>query len=425
MMIRHGLVVLCVVITASVMAPVSARAGQAPQSSDPSAEQPAAPAAPGGSSGGAAAGLASFAGTLYHIFQDKDLHPTLGSVAPGGGLTGGIGYDQHRGNPRQLQNSLRASISTKGYWLAVADTTYRVSNIYSVEAYGRARRMTELPFYGIGQDSFQANLTDYSLTERVVGGSAYVRPRPAYAIGAKAEGLWPIVHAGGSSSEASIGTRFNEAAAPGLTDQPAFVHFQVFANFDYPSGQFGTPRHGVDLKADYNIYHDVQDARFSFNRLLVEGQARFQIAGPDRKLTLHGLSSLTSVAAGSDVPFYFQETLGGVQNLLGFHEALLGGDETAATLRGFDDYRFRDRNLLLLQAEFRQHVWAQFDATIYVEAGKVTHDASQIGLSNLKHDIGISISFMRVDATIIRFDFAFGGGEGGHSFLTPGRVISP
>jgi hypothetical protein len=376
-------------------------------------------------SGGVTADLASFAGTIYHVFQDYDLHPTLASVAAGGGLTGGIGYDPHRGNPRQLQNSLRASVSTKGYWLALADTTYRVSNRYSLEAYGRARRMTEMPFYGIGQDSLQTNVTDFSLTERVIGGSAYVRPQPAYAFGARIEGLWPIIHPGHSSSVASIDTRFNEITAPGLADQPAFVHYQFFANFDYPSGQFGTPRHGIDLKTDYNIYQEMEDSRFSFNRLLLEAQARFQIVSPAHKLTLHGLTSLTSVGSGSDLPFYFQETLGGAQNLLGFHEALLGSDETTATLRGFDDYRFRDRNLLLLQAEFRQHLWAQFDATFFVDAGKVTHDASQMGLSGLKHDVGISISFMRVDATIVRFDFAFAGGEGAHSFLTPGRVISP
>lgn len=424
MLKRRSLVLL--IGLAGVMAPaVSVAQVQEAfvSSAEPTAGAPE--QAPGGAGGGAARTLASFGGKIYHIFQDIDLHPTLASVAPGGGLTGGIGYDPHRGNPRELQNSFRASISTKGYWLLNADTTYRVSNNYALEAYARGRRMTELPFYGIGQDSLQSNLTDFSLTERIVGGSAYVRPMPAYAIGAKLEGLWPIVHRGGSSSVPSIDTRFSEAAAPGFSDQPAFVHFQVFANYDYPTGQFGRPRHGVDLKADYNIYHDVQDSRFSFNRLLLEAQARFQIAGTDRKLTLHGLTSLTSVGTGSDVPFYFQETLGGVQNMLGFHEALLGSDETTATLRGFDDFRFRDRNLLLVQAEFRQKVWAQFDVTVFVDAGKVTHDASQIGLSNLKHDVGVSISFMRVDATIIRFDLAFGGGEGTHSFLTPGRVIAP
>jgi hypothetical protein len=384
------------------------------------------PAPPPQGQGGASGGLASIGAKIFDIFQNRDLHPTLATVAPGGGLTGGIGYDgPNRGNPGQLQHSLRASVSTKGYWLAMADTTYRVANTYSLEAYARGRRMTELPFYGIGQGSLLGNSSDFSLTERVVGGSAYVRPMAAYAIGARVEGLWPIVHAGGSSSVRSIDTVFTDGTAPGLANQPAFVHYQVFANFDYPTGQFGTPRHGVDLKADYNIYRDAQDSRYSFNRLFAEAQVRFQIAGPARKLTLHGMTSATSVDTGSDVPFYFQETLGGAQNLLGFHEALLGSDETVATLRGFDDYRFRDRNLVLVQAEFRQKLWAQFDATFFVDAGKVTHDASQLGFTNLKHDFGVSISFMRVDATIVRFDFSFGGGEGNHSFLTPGRVISP
>jgi hypothetical protein len=390
-----------------------------------SADQPGIGQTTTSPSSSASAKLASFAGTVYHYFQETDLHPTLASVAPGGGLTGGIGFDPHRGNPHQLQNSLRASVSTKGYWLALADTTYRISNIYSLELYGRARHMTELPFYGIGQDSQLSNQTDFTLTERVVGGSAYVRPTPAFAVGGRIEGLWPMVRAGRSSSVPSIGTRFNDSNAPGLSDQPGFVHYQAFANFDYPSGQFDVPRHGIDLKAEYNVFLDDDNQQFSFNRALLEAQARFQIAGPARKLTLHALGSLTSVGYGSDVPFFFQETLGGVQNLLGFHEALLGTDETTATLRGFNDYRFRDRNLLLLQAEFRQHLWAQFDATFFVDAGKVTHDASQIGFSHLKRDVGVSLSLMRVDATIVRVDFAWAGGEGSHTFLTPGRVISP
>ena len=180
--------------------PVRAQDAQAPESiAAASGDQPGIGQTTTSANSSASAKLASFAGTVYHYFQETDLHPTLASVAPGGGLTGGIGYDPHRGNPRQLQNSLRASVSTKGYWLALADTTYRVSNIYSLELYGRARHMTELPFYGIGQDSQLSNQTDFTLTERVVGGSAYVRPTPAFAVGGRIEGLWPMVRSGRSS----------------------------------------------------------------------------------------------------------------------------------------------------------------------------------------------------------------------------------
>src|ERR1700730_11428654 len=169
--------VFVAVSVAPVVPGAIVRADQAEQTPVSSTDEASPAAQPGQRLGGtgAAGGLATIAGTIFHIFQATELHPTLASVAPGGGLTGGIGYDPHRGNPRQLQNSLRASVSTKGYWLALADTTYRVSNIYSLELYGRARHMTELPFYGIGQDSQLSNQTDFTLTERVVGGSAYVR----------------------------------------------------------------------------------------------------------------------------------------------------------------------------------------------------------------------------------------------------------
>jgi hypothetical protein len=114
-----------------------------------------------------------------------------------------------------------------------------------------------------------------------------------------------------------------------------------------------------------------------------------------------------------------------VNNLQGFRESLIGGDENIATLRGFRDFRFRDQDLLLLQAEFRHKVWGPVDLTVFVDAGKVAPQASDLTLSHLRHDVGVSLSLMRGNATVVRLDFGFAGGEGTHMFLTPGRVIAP
>src|SRR5229473_3136284 len=105
--------------------PVRAQGVQALESSAASGDQPGIGQTTTSANSSASAKLASFAGTVYHYFQETDLHPAL------------------------------------------ADTTYRVSNIYSLELYGRARHMTQLPFYGIGPDSQLSNQTDFTLTERV------------------------------------------------------------------------------------------------------------------------------------------------------------------------------------------------------------------------------------------------------------------
>jgi outer membrane translocation and assembly module TamA len=67
---------------------------------------------------------------------------------------------------------------------------------------------------------------------------------------------------------------------------------------------------------------------------------------------------------------------------------------------------------LLLQAEYRVPVWGPFDASVFADAGKVTHRPADLGLSGLKHDFGFSVSVMKGSATMARTDIGFGSGEG-------------
>ncbi len=125
------------------------------------------------------------------------------------------------------------------------------------------------------------------------------------------------------------------------------------------------------------------------------------------------------------MPFYLQQTLGGADNLRGFREQSIGSDATQATLRRFRDFRFRDRNLLLLQAEYRMKLWEFIDGSVVVDAGKVTTTRSDLDLTNLKHDHGFALSMMKGDLTAIRLHVGFGGGEGYHVFITLGRLCAP
>jgi len=110
--------------------------------------------------------------------------------------------------------------------------------------------------------------------------------------------------------------------------------------------------------------------------------------------------------------------------LRGYNEELIGGDESTATLRGYRDFRFRDANVVLGQAEYRFKAWGPIDVTVFADAGSVA-SARQDLFNTIKHDVGFSISLMRVNATVVRLDIAFGGGEGTHGFFTIGRVLAP
>ena len=58
--------------------------------------------------------------------------------------------------------------------------------------------------------------------------------------------------------------------------------------------------------------------------------------------------------AGQAVPFYLEPSLGG-------HNSL----------RGYDDYRFHDRDLLLVNVETRVALMTHVDAALFLDAGNV------------------------------------------------------
>ena len=144
----------------------------------------------------------------------------------------------------------------------------------------------------------------------------------------------------------------------------------------------------------------------------------------DQRLTLHGLMTTTYTAAGRTVPFYYQETLGGAGAVREFDDEIIGTDGSKATLRGFADLRFRGPHSMFLQAEYRCGVWGPIDATAFADAGKVTTRRSDLDFTNLKYGYGFSVSAMKGDATVVRVDVGFGGGEGAHAFFSLGGMFA-
>jgi outer membrane translocation and assembly module TamA len=180
---------------------------------------------------------------------------------------------------------------------------------------------------------------------------------------------------------------------------------------------------GAKYRVTYARFADQELDRYSFRRLDAEAQQRFALFGAQRRLTLHGWVSTTETDPGHDVPIHLQRTLGGKGSLRSVHEEIIGSDGTRATLRGFKDYRFRDRHLLLLQAEYRVPLWGPVDASVFADAGKVTRRRKDLSLSDLKRNYGFGISMMRGPSTIVRVDLGLGSGEGARVLFSIGSDL--
>ncbi len=83
----------------------------------------------------------------------------------------------------------------------------------------------------------------------------------------------------------------------------------------------------------------------------------------------------------------------------------LGGGNT---LRGYDDYRFRDRNAAFVSAEYRWPVFRMMDAALFADAGSVASTASGLWQERLEHDYGFGFRFHTATRSVARIDVAKG-----------------
>jgi outer membrane protein assembly factor BamA len=82
----------------------------------------------------------------------------------------------------------------------------------------------------------------------------------------------------------------------------------------------------------------------------------------------------------------------------------LGG---AQALRGFREFRFQDRNSILLTAEYRWEAWWALDGALFVDAGQVANRRQDFTLRDFDASYGFGLRFHSNRAFVARLDLAF------------------
>jgi len=352
---------------------------------------------------------------IHSIFA-RPLHPVIGTVAPGGSWGAGLGYTAPTRGPWEF--NAKGLWTLKNYQLAEAVLGYHDRRA-EFEGYGRFRDMNRLDFFGLGPESNLFDRTTFSLKDPLVGVHGKFRVLPWLAVGGRFEEIWPDPGAGKRSP--SIEARF--PLLPGVFTSTRFGRYQGSVDINLPASPGDAFYQGTRSRVTYAIYDHQDDVEvFNFKRLDLEAQQTLAGFGAHHRLTLSGWVSTSMTDDGQEVPYYLQRTLGGKSELRSVHEDRLGTDGTDATLRGYRDLRFRDRNLLLLQAEYRVPLWGPIDATVFADAGKVTPTRDDLDLSDLRRDFGFSLSVMKGWVTPARIDVGFGSGEGTRIYLSLGDL---
>lgn len=332
----------------------------------------------------------------------------FGNVTTGAGLGAGPGYKRRNLFEGLLDVKVSTVVTMKKYWVAEGSVAMpRLANGRAfVELHVRRRDFPQEDFFGLGPDSRRADFVSYTYRDTAGGLTVGARVLPLLTLSGLVERLSPSVGRGRDSSIPTLDTIFTEADAPGYTVQSDFMHYDVVTDLNYAT-PFGNPRDGGRYIFTFSRYVDIENDLYSFNRFDVDLRQYISFLQSRRVFALRAFISMSDADSSGDVvPFYMMHTLGG-------HN----------TLRGFRNYRFRDQNVLLLQAEYRWEIFPALDAALFYDAGKVAPTERGLTLENLKSDYGFGFRFGTNAGVFLRVDAAFGSAEGKRYFIKFGNVF--
>jgi hypothetical protein len=312
---------------------------------------------------------------------------------------------------------------------------YTVFNLYA-----QTISLPKLNFFGLGNSTVLGGASVFGMGETIMGASV-IKPVfewPAISglklslIG-EVNGRFVDIRAAHGQSAPSIETIYNDANAPGLSNQPGFIqlgegvrikpiigdHLQLdylakYQQFLAPSNsQNSFQRWTLDVNHTFFLYGYTKSAPKSVDANGPDECAPANEKCPEvshsrnlkgsigvRLLLSESITSGTSV-----VPFYFQQTLGGSD---------ING---APSLSSYQDYRFRAPNLLLLEENFEHSIWGPFGLKFMADQGRVALTRGDLEFSHLKHSFAGGLTLRAGGFPLVYLMFAWGGPEGHHNIL--------
>lgn len=323
---------------------------------------------------------------IVRRLQGDGFYPRLGGLSPGSGFAGGGGYRRHFDS---AYVDVAAGISTKAYRGVDVTLGWLDTDALDVTTKLTFRNNTQDDFYGLGLDTTDATRVDYGIRTTDLTTRAAVHPTSWLQLGADVGYYVPAVRHGRDASLPTIEAIFTDATAPGLARQPHFVHDSVFAEVDSRDVR-GFTRRGGFYRVAYALWNDRTLEQYNFRRFDVLGAHFIPLAAND-VLAVRLALSYANNAPGDRVPFYLLPYVG-------------GGD----TVRAFREFRFRDENAGVFNAELRHKVHSMAYVAGFVDYGKVAHNWEDITPTDMKHAYGVGLRGGTDEKTYVRLDMAWG-----------------
>ncbi|WP_103019195.1 BamA/TamA family outer membrane protein [Salinibacter altiplanensis] len=336
-----------------------------------------------------------------------DFHPVFGGLDGDAGTTAGVLYAPAfwTGEGRLAEAEVLGSL--RGYYGAGARFG-TVSEPYMGYAYARYHHRPREGFYGVGADSRVDTEAGFRLNQGVVGGLLGWAPRSSVLLGGHLS-YQANRYGTGRGDRPTVAEQFG-ATLPGVGTDMDYLMLGAFFELDVRDAPYTRafghrfaptkPRlRGVSLDASRGFYlasevtHNVsmrgQDV--DFTRFTLDVREFMPIS----EGLLHGFSfrQFASVTHSGDgrVPFYRLQSVGG-----------------ARSLRGYPSGRFRDRNVLLANAEVRCQIWHWIDMAVFADAGHVFRTFREVHFADPRVGYGLGFRIKNEGKTLGRVDVARG-----------------
>jgi hypothetical protein len=259
--------------------------------------------------------------------------------------------------------------------------------MFSAHIDAKYQDFPELCFFGLGNDSGKSEEESFFAQETVqVISDLSLKPSHYFELTGNVGWLQAEATAGEGSASPAI---FDPVELPGFgtgkTEHVIYGGKSTFHLWD----RWGWPPVGVRLTFEGWRYDDWDQNLYDTVKLVGQLEAHLPIGYRNRRLAFRFRTAHMQADNGKQVPFYLMETIGG-----------------ARTVRGYAEYRFRDRRNLLMTAEYRWEVWPYLDFAFFGDGGKVFSDFEDFDLSDLHYGYGWGVRIRAPGPLLLNVDLA-------------------
>jgi hypothetical protein len=317
----------------------------------------------------------------------RGFYPWTGAIYPGSGFAAGVGARQPFGDDGAVNIFGGYSIaSSKIAEASVALPTF-AGNRAAITVTSRYVDAADVKYYGIGGATAKDARTRFGYSPVKSGARLDFDLTKQFKVGSEINYL--DVSTSGGRTGPSIEERFGPGDTPGLEHtQFGFINSTAYAEFD-TRRRLGYAGRGGLLRVEFDDFRDQDHDRYSFRSLEAEAFHLIPLMRANWVIALRALATVTDVDDADVIPYFLLPSVGG-----------------GRTVRGYPDFRFRDANRMVMNAELRWTPARFMDMALFYDTGKVTARRKDLNFDGLDDGYGIGMRLIGPNGYAFRVEAA-------------------